>query len=409
MMRRVLMTGTFDVDNYGDLLFPLVAADRLAPHGIEVIPVSPTNVPVARLSDAPRPQGMAEALADRSPIAGILIGGGYIVHKLRAPLPEYLPAGVMDWAYASLWMGATLAGAVRDVPVIWNAPGVPVPIGGANRRQLVGAALRSASHLAVRDPGSVEFLAPTGAGPIEVVPDTALGLARLWPRPTLLPDYRALLLRGGLPADVRTLAIHPRPRSLGKLAPAALARMIDDFARSADLVPVMLTIGDSFQDGTFVREISSHLTVRHLCLDAPNSLRETAAAIAGSAGYIGASMHGYVTAAAYDIPGVLVARPMHRKFPGLVGQLGRPGDLVRDWSDGFAPLRRSLTSGAGPIIPDAVHAAIDRHWQTVLRILHDQDSLRRPRQAQFLAAYMKYGLALQGADWAFEPFGRANP
>lgn len=407
MTLRALIVGTFDVDNYGDLLFPLVAADRLAPHGIDVIPVSPTNRPVARLPDAPQPVSVAEMLSGLGPLDGILIGGGYIIHKIPAvTLAEYTGAGVADWAYPGLWIGATLAGALRDVPVIWNAPGVPFPFGGARRRALIGAALQTASHLCVRDPGSAEFLEPAYGAPVPVVPDTVLGLAHLWPRESLKAVHADLLHGAGLPAGTRTLALHVRPRSLGTLGPAELAGQIDRIAADLGLAPLLVAIGPSFDDGALARDIAGRLTVPHICLDAPASLRQTAAAIAGSAGYVGASMHGYVTAAAYDVPGVMVARPAHRKFSGLVGQLNRPGDLVRDWTEAFEPLARNLAAPAGPVIPAAVHQALDRHWQTVARILRDSDPARRPRQRRFLAQYMVQGVQGQGADWVFQPFAR---
>ncbi|QYZ70247.1 polysaccharide pyruvyl transferase family protein [Neotabrizicola shimadae] len=407
MTLRALIAGTFDVDNYGDLLFPLVAAHRLAPHGIEVVPVSPTDRPVARLPDAPQPIGVAEMLSGTGPLDGILIGGGYIVHKIpAATLAEYTGAGVADWAYPGLWIGATLAGALRDVPVIWNAPGVPFPFGGAGRRALIGDALHAGSHLCVRDPGSAEFLEPAYGSPVPVVPDTVLGLARLWTVDELSALHADLLKLAGLPAGTRTLALHVRPRSLGALGPAELAGQIDRITADLGLVPLLVAIGPSFDDGALARDIAGRLTGPHICLDAPASLRQTAAAIAGSTGYVGASMHGYVTAAAYDVPGVMVARPAHRKYSGLVGQLGRPADLVRDWAEAFEPLARNLAAPAGPVIPAAVHQALDRHWQTVARILQDGDPARRPRQRRFLARYMLQGLRGQGADWLFQPFVR---
>lgn len=400
------IVGTFDVDNYGDLLFPLVAGHELGLHGIAVQPVSPTSGVVAALSDAPRPISLADLLGGEVPGCGILIGGGNIIHTVDAVvLAEYVAAGASRWAYAGLWLGASLAGAMRDLPVIWNAPGVPFPFGGARRRALVASVLRSASRVSVRDPGSAGFLEATGFGPVPVVPDTVLGLARVWPRAPLLADHRAILARHGFAPGTRTLAIHVRGRALDGSLPVAAAEL-EAFAAARGLVPLVVAIGRSLGDGAPAGVICDGFTGPHIRLDAPASLRETAAAIAGSAGYVGASMHGYVTACAYDVPGVMVARPAHRKFGGLVGQLGRPQDMVRDWPSGLSALARSLAAPAGTIIPDAVHQAIAAHWSGVAHCLKVDDPQRRPAQRSLLAEYLRFGLDGAGPDWAFGGFAR---
>lgn len=394
------IVGTFDVDNYGDLLFPLVAGHELGLHGIGVQPVSPTAGTAAGLTDAPRPVGLQD-MTGTDAACGILIGGGNIIHTVNATLlQEYVAAGVSRWAYGGLWLGASLLGAMQDLPVIWNAPGVPFPFGGRDRRALVATALQAASRVTVRDPGSAEFLEATGFGPVQVVPDTVLGLARAWPRDPLLAEHRELLARHGFDAGTRTLAIHVRGRALDGSLPVAAAEL-EAFAAAHGLVPLVVAIGRSLGDGDPARVICRALNIPHIRLDAPDSLRETAAAIAGSAGYIGASMHGYITACAYDVPGVMVARPAHRKFGGLVGQLGRPQDMVRDWPSGLEALARGLAAPAAPIIPASVHQAIAAHWAETARLLQTGDPARRPAQDALLAAYLRFGLESAGPDWAF--------
>jgi hypothetical protein len=402
--------GTFDVDNYGDLLFPLVAAHELGQHGIAVQAVSPTAQRVAALSDAPQPIGLPDVLGGGIRGCGLLIGGGNIIHNVDASgLREYVAQGVQKWAYVGLWLGASLAGAVQDVPIIWNAPGVPFPLGGKERRALVASALRAASRVCVRDPGSAGFLEATGAGPVAVVPDTVLGLARVWPRAGLLADHAALLARHGLAPESRTLAIHVRDRSLGGMPPAEAAALLEGFAARHGLVPLVVAIGRSLGDGRIARAICEGFLGPHVRLEAPASLRETAAAIAGSAAYAGASMHGYVTASAYDVPGVMVTRPARAKFGGLAAQLGRPGDVARDWPAGLAVLSDALSAPSGPRIPAAVQATIAAHWAETARLLQTGDPARRPAQLAFLADYLRFGLGVSGPDWAFGAIVRRRP
>lgn len=84
--------------------------------------MSPTAERV-RWPDAAPCVGIADLLSERLRPKGILIGGGNIVHAGPANLVDYEGDGP-GFAYAALWLGATVAATLRNVPVIWNAPGV---------------------------------------------------------------------------------------------------------------------------------------------------------------------------------------------------------------------------------------------------------------------------------------------
>ncbi len=244
-MRRVWLTGTFDVLNYGDLLFPLIAAHRLAPHGIEIIPVSPT-AQRPPWQDAAAPLGVRDMLAGAASADAVLIGGGYIVHTQSLGfLEEYQADGVGETAGAQLWLGATLAACLHDVPVAWNAPGVLGPFSAAIRDSVVAGALAAADYVSVRDEGSAEFLGDADGASVQIVPDTVVDLARMWPKATLASDAAVLRQRKSVPDDARLLALHIRRRSLGELDHAALAARIDAFAREHALLPLLISIGPS--------------------------------------------------------------------------------------------------------------------------------------------------------------------
>ena len=206
---EVVLTGTFDVRNYGDLVFPLIAAHRLGPYGIGVRPASPTGCATG-WRDAMTPAPLVDALFGPAPYDGVLIGGGNIVHARKVNLPDYVKAGAEQWAYGALWQEATLAACQRKVPVVWNAPGVPQAFDPAEQPTLE-AVLAAASYVAVRDDASAQFVLPFRAN---VVPDTVLGLADLWPKSTLEADFRELLARKGARGDRPFVAIHVKERSM---------------------------------------------------------------------------------------------------------------------------------------------------------------------------------------------------
>lgn len=399
----VLVSGMFDMNNYGDLLFPLVARQRLAEAGFGLVPVAPVGSS-ADFPDALPTVDIGTMMdASRQPAAGILIGGGYIIHAHSLDfLDHYAGAGLGNWCGAGLWLGATLAAAMRDIPVAWNAPGVPHPF-SARQHRLLAPALQAASYVSVRDEGSRRLLAPQEATGIAVVPDPIADLPRLWPKAQLAADYRRLLARKGVPPATRLLALHLRNRSIAGIDRAALGAALRDFAAGQGLMPMLVAVGESHDDPAVARQLAGQIGAPLLLLDDPLSLREITAALAHSALYVGASLHGYIVTAAYGVPGVLVARPRYNKFSGFLAQTGRPQDLAGDWTEALRiAAQRRPTSGES-FVPFTVTMALDRHWGRIAEAFAAPGARAAQRQA-FAMALLRDAVAVEGPAWAVAPF-----
>ncbi len=367
--------GTFDVENYGDLLFPLIARRQLRDVA-RVVAVSPTS-DATRFGDARAPVSV-DAFAQGEAPAAVLIGGGNIVHLRDFGIEAYrnVPGHV---AYPALWMGATMLGAAHRCPVIWNAPGV-LPLKKAGPLdELIAATLAGAAHLAVRDDASAAILSGFGAT-AAVVPDTALGLDTVWPRRRLARVLRERLAAAGIERDQATLAVHVKARALGDLSVEAFAATLDASCTKLKLAPVLIAIGRIHGDGELAREVAARLTVPHATLDAPDTLQEIAAAIACSRAAVIASLHGFITATAYGTPAALVAVPALEKFRGFAGQVLRGGDVVADWPAAFARLEALAQAGwPAPADPVEARAAVAGHWDAVRALISGGTTAAQPR------------------------------
>lgn len=394
-LRQIWISGALDIRNYGDALFPLLAGHRLERHGYRIRPTTPFGGDCGWMGVAPcTPLGRLFDPDVR--VDGLLIGGGNIVYGnvsagalLRLP-PAAQHVPVFDWAAPGIWLGPMLVAALRDVPVAWNAPGVPYVL---TRRwhQLLAAAFRASDPVSLRDEASVELLGPAAEGAeIAVPPDTAIDLAAMWPRAMLAPAFARLLARKSAPPGSRFWAIHLRDRSLGETPASALAGWIDAMAHMHGLVPVLVAIGPTLGDADAARDLAALLTVPCVLLDDPEGPVEIAAAIAHAEGYTGASLHGYVTAAAYGLPGVLVARPAHRKFGGFLAQIGQSDDLRRSWAAVIAQPLPFEGSAGSCRIPQAAFDRLDQHWAAVRQAL-DHPERRQAERADFLRAFLAAG------------------
>lgn len=407
--RTIWISGVFDIRNYGDALFPLLARHRLEPHGYDVRTVTPAGGACGWAECGPCTPAAA-LLSGDLPLHGLLIGGGNIVYggiSARALLrsaPSGAAADAADWGAPAIWLAPMLAAALHDVPVVWNAPGTPYPL--TDRwRDLAHAAFRASSHVALRDPASLTL---AGDPPdVSVVPDTAAALAAMWPLATLAPAFRSLLARKAAPPEARFMAVHLRDRSLSPDTLPALAAWLDAQSRASGLVPILVSIGPDLGDSEALAELSRALTAPHLLLDDPLGPREIAAAIAHSDLYLGASLHGYVTAAAYGRPGLLVARPAHRKYGGFLAHLGRSDDLRRSWDEVMAaPLP---APGPARSIPGDLLAQLDAHWASVLAAFADPAS-HSVQRGEFLRRVVAAGLTdATGPEWLLRPFLHDGP
>lgn len=358
--RRLAVYGTFDVLNYGDLLFPLLLRDRLGIHANHMRAFSPVggSLPWEDAVTALPIDTAADAVADLHVIAG-----GNILHAESTRLPDYAGGSFgQRGAYAALWLGAGLIAAQQGKPLAWNAPGVPYPMEPGPAQILRDRILAASACVTLRDEASRDFWNAEAVPGIDIMPDTALDLASLWPVETLRAHAEAAFLRHGLAVPGRWLALHVNDRYMdGDLS--LQARQIETLARQRQALPVLIAIGPCHGDHQLVAALGAELTVPALALDRPRSLREIAGLIAHADCYVGSSMHGLITSLAYGRPALAVARARMVKFGGFLGHLGMPERLAQSWSAAL-----QAESLLDPLPPEGLRSIrqardrIDLHW-----------------------------------------------
>lgn len=176
---KIGICGTFDVANYGDLLFPLIAelelTDRLgavALHRFSYHARTPPEWPYAVTSLTALPE-MIDSLD------GLLIGGGHLIRFDKDVARGYLPPAPEIHHPTGYWLTPALMALQHNIPVGWNAPGADVHAIAGWAHPLLATALTLSRYVSVRDELSRQALERFTSTPIAVVPDTAFGLPRL--------------------------------------------------------------------------------------------------------------------------------------------------------------------------------------------------------------------------------------
>lgn len=177
---QIALFGTFDVENYGDLLFPLIAEAELAErlgtvklHRFSYHAKTPPAWPytVTSLTELPQMAGGLD---------GALIGGGFIIRFDKEVAPAYGPPTPTIHHPTGYWLTPALIALQHGVPLIWNAPGMHRNDIPAWADPLMELALAHSRYITVRDEPSQAALARfIDKARVTVMPDTAFGISRL--------------------------------------------------------------------------------------------------------------------------------------------------------------------------------------------------------------------------------------
>jgi polysaccharide pyruvyl transferase WcaK-like protein len=367
---RIAHFGTFDVENYGDLLFPLVLERRLSDLCEGVVHISPAGATPA-WEDCVPTIGFDEFLREGPEVDGVVIGGGQIMRASPTPLGIYDRGGVSPFvAYPSLWLGAAYVAARDALPLCWNAPGVPAlfdPV-AARFMRWTGSVT---DHASVRDEESRRFLEEAGVeGHISVVPDTAVEVARLWGEDEISAAYKEAFAHRGKGLPERTIAFHVNARLAGEDL-SAVAGLIDRICEKFEATPVLLAIGPSHGDTETQRAIAGEMASDPLVVDRPRSLREVASCIARSELYVGSSLHGMITACSFGRRCILISAREDHKYAGFLDHFGLASWEVRSWAKAEQKIDDLLDAPADAWerALERIDPSLDEHWRGIRKAL----------------------------------------
>ncbi len=311
---QIGIVGTFDVENYGDLLFPLIAevelSQRLGPmklHRFSYHEKTPLDWPFAVTS-------LSELASQANDLDALLIGGGHILRFDKGAVREnYLPPGLRVHHPTGYWLTPALIALNNGLPVAWNAPGVCGEI-PEWADALMKLAINGSSYVSVRDRDSRKALERFADGETEVrlVPDTAFGLARLLDTRRTSSDYAQL--RGELGLSDPYIVL----QATRDLLPfAGFMRSHPQIFKAYDILVLETgpVLGD---DDAMFRDVLPGA----VCLPAwPNPLL-LAELISHADAVVAVSLHLSISALAFGVPLFLSARAVDRKYEILAGAEG---------------------------------------------------------------------------------------
>jgi polysaccharide pyruvyl transferase WcaK-like protein len=363
---RIATWGTFDVANFGDLLFPRIfehEIKRRLPQAL-VRSFSPLGylhpVPldggfVAEPLGAWTTERAAELARDLDFVA---IGGGEIIHDHGAYYGVWydVDASEAELLRPSRFFVEGLGEAERATPVAWHSVGIPFDLEGEFADRIRAACSRR-PYLSVRDEYSRSRLVRAGVErEIAVVPDSVLLLDRLFSREVLERRLGYLRSIGAFPAGRPPLVV----QGSRVLLPYAdeIGRSLAHVLGERDIPVLLLEIGPCHGDGEFADAIAPYLPNGSVFrLPQAFVVEDLVAAIAHSRGVVGSSLHGSITAFAFGIPFSIVNLAGFTKLSAFAEMAGAEATFVESPTDLGRSVARVL---AGERARSDIRPLVDR-------------------------------------------------
>jgi polysaccharide pyruvyl transferase WcaK-like protein len=372
-MVRVGLWGAFDLEHFGDALGARIVRMELGRRvvGLEVLTYAPIGyVGRNRFEDRSNPaaplgtwtEERLDELAREMDV--LVIGSGGLTDAAVLAAGYGMAARELERRQVDRFFIEGLAKHEVDVPTAWNAVGIvedPDRATAARYR----AAMAQRAYVSVRDEASRDRLAMAGVDrEVFVAPDPGLLVDRAFPREGL--ERTIARLRGWNAYPEGDALIVQGSGALVEHADT-IADQVSGLCRDRDLTPVLVETGPIHGDATFADALATRLERLHR-LPSEAGVEEVVAAIAWSAGFVGSSLRGNVTAAAYDRPAVLLNLPGGRKLTGAGGVLGLPERVVGDPAEIADAFDRVWSRGSIAARVEDLRGAIDRHFDRIAQL-----------------------------------------
>jgi homopolymeric O-antigen transport system ATP-binding protein len=371
---QIAIFGTFDVENYGDLLFPLIAEAELTErlgsvtlHRFSYHARTPPDWPYAVTSVLDLPEIAAN-------LDGVLIGGGFVIRFDKDVAPDYGPPTPAIHHPTGYWLTPALIALQHGVPLIWNAPGMHCNDIPSWADPLMKLALENSRYIAVRDHPSQATLARfVDKARISVLPDTGFGVARLIDEQRPSDDLSRLRELSGLSGPY---IVVQATRGLDPFL--AFVRSNSQLLRGFRflVLPIGPVLGD---DESIVGDALPGTT--HLPVWPPPLL--LAELISQAAAVVGHSYHLAITALAFGVPVFNSADLSVGKYTSLSGfeaVFPLPKDTERDLHLFMTRLGKTRPS---PTVSAAL-GRLTRHWDQIAAIVREGPTAAQPVLDRFL-------------------------
>jgi len=316
---NIALFGTFDVDNFGDCLFPLIVEHHLTKRlgKVRLYPFSPSNR-LARIANYSRVYAFNELTQTfREPPSCFIIGGGELLRTEYSP-SLYPKFGKLLYPFSlKTWLLPIMVASAWNCPAILNAVGMG-SFFDKDFNELATKFLQKLDLCFVRDPFTAERLSKIQVK-AEAVPDSAFSVPDLLTSSEWTNHYNQIKREFNLPEKFLIVQ--------GSLY-ASHARFTNAVGRAAlnvGLPIVLLPICHYASDIISLKLMQKALRkqgVKTYLINRFLDTIQTSSVLSMSELYIGTSLHGAIVSLSFGKPVVSFSRMTKGKHMGVLSVLG---------------------------------------------------------------------------------------
>ncbi|MGN1183427.1 MAG: polysaccharide pyruvyl transferase family protein [Faecalibacillus sp.] len=366
-MKKIAQIGSFDVENYGDLLFPYILETQLKKRlsEVEIILFSPNGgqKPFEENRNV-YPIHELEKMHLKQPFDAIIIGGGDVIRLDSDVLSDYERSHM---AAELMWIEPILIANRYDIPIVFNAPGVPFSFSNF-KKDNVKKLVECLDYCSVRDEESKEnLLICQIEKEIEVVPDTIIKIYETFEKNELINNAKRLMENGILPNSRKYIVIqHNRYRYDDEVYLNYMKEFMSMLIEKYDYDILLVPIGYVHKDIDFLNKILIDSHRVHL-IESKLSPYDMLSVFVNSCGFIGTSLHGLITSSAYGIPILGINEQNFVKVTGYLKLINKENVEVNDirllkkkFEDSFFESTESL---------HMLRKRVDNHFDTIVQVI----------------------------------------
>ena len=331
MTYRIALSGTFDVENYGDLLFPVIFERAMKKRGLdyELVLFSPDASLGVKAQDsdvAVYPLSQLEKMHLDKPFDTVVVGGGALIHykSISVVMPGAPQGKFTPYRNSETWVTPALVCAKYGIKLLYNLPQVSYPF-AKSMYPVVRAFFAPTDYISFRDAHSKMCFDEVYAGEesrpeMVVAPDSVCVISELIDGDSLAEIRRDLLPENTPYAVLHFNRVRPEGDTDDLLKTVA-------HLKALGLQVVLLPLGYTHFDEKGLDELNALTNGECIGFERPLSIMEMASVLAGCEIYIGSSFHGAVTALGYGKKAVSYNYSRLTKNAALFDDYGI-GDMV---------------------------------------------------------------------------------
>ncbi len=324
---NIAQFGTFDLENFGDLLFPNVLEKNLKSRiNVEnLVLFSPVGGKKPFEDVEVYPIKQFDELNKKYNFDAIILGGGDLLRldttvtvegKYNSDNPSY-----------DLFVLPSIFADKYNIPLIYNAPGAPYPFENA-QRSLVKAIAKSAVYFSVRDEKTAQYFREYISEdelPIVISPDSIVDIKSVYEKSELDKRFEKFCT---------DYAITDSSYIVFQNISAITDENLDVFARELDKISVnkkivFMPINYVHDDTPVMRAIFDKMNTENKAFVTEHlSPFEMIALLCHCEGYIGSSLHGAVVSMAYGKKACALNLLNLSKLGGIFKYFGIENNLV---------------------------------------------------------------------------------